>query len=124
MIFRAFLSAIVFLACVGSAAALTPQQAKQCRADYATLKTKRGEVTQAKEALDAAAMRAETLGEAWENAEALRSFGPDNAAQADKAKQAYQDAKTSFEAKKQVYERITQGFNALASDFSERCAKD
>ncbi len=81
---------------------LTAAQVERCEMLGQTFAIKKANVARAEEARDALAAEAEALGEAWENAEAVRNFGDANAAEADAALIAFEDAKKKFSFAKQA----------------------
>lgn len=65
---------------------------------------------------------AEAAGEAWENAEALRNFSADNAAEADALKASFDEAKARFYSFENRLREDTNALNRDANEFNSICA--
>lgn len=123
---KKLLSLIAFSLLVSApmASALTQAQIRECQAlaqslgpDKATLEVKVAE-------RDALAAKAEAAGEAWENAEAVRNFGAENAAAADALRLSFDEKKAAFESvESDLFERSSK-FNKDTSRFNYLCVAE
>lgn len=98
------------------ASALTPSEVKWCKATAASFGDRQAAIQKDNAERTALAEKAELAGEAWENAEALRNFGDAEAAEADKTKLAYDEAKAAFY---EVDTRVTENTIKLNADFEK-----
>ncbi|MEM9668736.1 MAG: hypothetical protein AAF950_07400 [Pseudomonadota bacterium] len=106
------------------ASALTEGEIRQCNALAATFGPKKAEFDALTAARDELAAAAETAGEDWENAEALRDFGADKAAAADAKKATYDEALIAFEATQRTWQTAGQQLNADFATFNATCTAD
>lgn len=101
-----------------SASALT------CAQQAADLQNRQSEVQKIADARLALVDEVEAAGDAWENAEAMRNFGADQAAEADNTKVAYDALKADLMANEQSLQAMVIDINADVAAYSERCVKD
>ena len=106
------------------AAALTESEVRQCNAMAATFAPKQAEFEAKTAERDALALQAEDAGEAWENAEALRAFGAEGAAEADAAKRVHEEAVAAFEAFQYAWQSMGQQLNTDIAAFNAKCLAD
>ena len=66
----------------------------------------------------------EAAGDAWENAEAMRNFGQDQAAEADATKVAYDTLKADLRVKEQSLQTLVVSLNQDVAAYNQRCVKD
>ncbi|MEM7329528.1 MAG: hypothetical protein AAF437_12365 [Pseudomonadota bacterium] len=66
----------------------------------------------------------EAAGDAWENAEAMRNFSKDQAAEADATKVAYDALKSDLMVKEQSLQSLVISLNQGVTAYNERCVKD
>ena len=112
----ALVAIVVFT--VPSASALT------CAQQAADLQNRQSEVQKVADARLALVDELEAAGDAWENAEAMRNFGADQAAQADTTKVAYDALKADLMAKEQSLQAMVVAINDDVAAYTKRCVKD
>lgn len=105
------------------AAALSAQDVQRCNAMAATLTPKKAELESLTAKRDALAVEVETLGDAWEEAEAMRNFSSDGAAKADVSKSDYDRAKAQLMRLEQGLQASARQFNIDISDYNRACAE-
>ncbi|MEM7638777.1 MAG: hypothetical protein AAF269_06920 [Pseudomonadota bacterium] len=66
----------------------------------------------------------EAAGDAWENAEAMRNFSQDQAAEADATKVAYDTLKADLRSKEQSLQTLVVSLNKDVAAYNQRCVKD
>ncbi|MEM7007315.1 MAG: hypothetical protein AAF498_15670 [Pseudomonadota bacterium] len=104
--------------------ALTETEARQCRAMAATFGPKKAEFDEMTMTRDELAAAAEAAGEDWENAEALRGFSPEAAAEADVLKVAYEAARAEFEQTQYAWSAVGRQLNADFAAFNAKCSSE
>lgn len=96
------------------AAALTADEARECQALAASFGPAKSALETKIAKRDALAAEAEVIGEAWENAENVRTLGAEAAAEADALKITFEDQKTAFNAlEAEIFEesrKLNKGF--------------
>ena len=102
---------------------LTAAQVERCEMLGQTFAIKKANVARAEEARDVLAAEAEALGEAWENAEAVRNFGNANAAEADAALVAFEDAKKKFNFAEQALRSQSRMLAQDAAVYNSACVQ-
>lgn len=105
-----------------AAAALGPADIERCQAMQATMIPKRNEIKRITAKRDDLAVKVETLGEAWQNAEAMRNLSPEYAKQADAAQYAYEEAERSFAHTERGLSGLVRLFNRDVAAFNRSCA--
>ena len=103
---------------------LTAAQVERCEMLGQTFAIKKANVARAEEARDALAAEAEALGEAWENAEAVRNFGDANAAEADAALIAFEDAKKKLNFAEQALRSQSRMLAQDAAVYNAACVNE
>jgi len=111
------LAAIVLFA-APSASALT------CAEQAADLQKRQAQVQKIADARIALVDEVEAAGDAWENAEAMRNFGADEAAEADTTKVAYDALKSDLLQKEVALQAMVVSINDEVADYTKRCVKD
>ncbi|MEM7662841.1 MAG: hypothetical protein AAF292_11370 [Pseudomonadota bacterium] len=106
------------------ASALTENEVRQCRAMAATFAPKKAEFDEMAAKRDELALLAEKAGEAWENAETLRNFSPEAAAEADIAKAKYDAARAAFDQVQYAWAAAGRQLNADFSAYNAKCAAE
>lgn len=125
MTFRLTLLALAIgFATLAPAAALTPTEVHECQTLASGFTAKQAKYQALSAERDALALKAETLGEAWENAEQLRHFSPEAAAEADEAEVVYEDAKIAFETSEAEFQTFGAALNSDIQRFNTLCAAD
>lgn len=99
-----------------AATALSPSQVKWCQKTAGDFPARQASIQKDNTTRQELAAAAELAGEEWENAEALRNLGPDNAAAADAAKEVYESAKAAFY---ELDESVTSRAVSLNADFEK-----
>ena len=106
------------------ASALSTEDAKTCK----TLAESFGPAKTALEAKlaerDGLATEAEAAGEAWENAENVRTLSQEAAAQADALRVVFDEKKAAFEVVEADLSERSQKLNADFARFNKLCVKD
>lgn len=115
------LIALGLLVVVPSAFALTPAEIRQCQAMASTFSVKQAELTEQAALRDQLAETAELAGEEWENAEALRAFGAEQAEEADALRVTYDEAVAAFDGIEYALRDKTAKFNADLNAFNTKC---
>ena len=111
------LAAIVVLA-IPNASALS------CAEQAADLQTRQAKAQKTAEARLALVEEVEAAGDAWENAEALRNFGEEQALEADTTKIAYEGLKSDLFEKEVALQNLVVSLNQDVAAYNESCAKD
>lgn len=111
------LAAIVVLA-IPHASALS------CAEQAADLQTRQAKAQKIAEARLVLVEEVEAAGDAWENAEALRNFGEDQAVEADSTKVAYEGLKSDLFEKEVSLQNLVVSLNQDVAAYNESCAKD
>ena len=111
------LAAIVVLA-IPHASALS------CAEQAADLQTRQAKAQKTAEARLALVEEVEAAGDAWENAEALRNFGEEQALEADTTKIAYEGLKSDLFEKEVALQNLVVSLNQDVAAYNESCAKD
>ena len=111
------LAAIVVLA-IPHASALS------CAEQAADLQTRQAKAQKTAEARLALVEEVEAAGDAWENAEALRNFGEEQALEADTTKTAYEGLKSDLFEKEVALQNLVVSLNQDVAAYNETCAKD
>lgn len=119
-----FLSLVAVLFASTSSVALTPTEAADCRSLAATFAPRKAALDEKIKTRDTLAAEAEALGEAWENAAALRAFSREAAAEADTAKAEFDAAKARFEQAETDVQSTGASLNADFRRFNATCVKD
>ena len=118
------LLALSFALAVPVASALSVEDAKTCKAlaeSFGPAKT----ALEAKVAeRDGLATEAEAAGEAWENAENVRTLGKEAAAEADALRVVFDEKKTAFEVVEADLFEKSQKLNADFARFNNLCVSD
>ena len=109
------LFALALMMTVPSAAALSAQQAKECNALAQSFGPAKASLEKKMAERDRLASETEALGEAWENAENVRTLGADAAAEADALKVSFDAKKADFDA---VQADLFEKSNKLNADFA------
>ncbi|MEL7129561.1 MAG: hypothetical protein AAGK23_08430 [Pseudomonadota bacterium] len=104
------------------AVALTADEARECQVLASSFGPKKATFEAKSAERDTLALAAETAGETWENAEALRNFSADSAAEADTARQAYDAALASFDVAEAEVLQLGLQLNDEFIAFNSRCA--
>ena len=110
-------AAIVVLAVPHASALSCAEQA----ADLQTRQVKAQKIAEARLEL---VEEVEAAGDAWENAEAMRNFGEDQAAEADTTKIAYEGLKSDLFEKEVSLQNLVVSLNQDVAAYNESCAKD
>lgn len=66
----------------------------------------------------------ETAGDAWENAEAMRNFSADQAAEADATKATYETLKADLIEKESSLQSLVVSLNEQVTDYNKACVKE
>ncbi|GAB5456584.1 MAG: hypothetical protein Hens2KO_28130 [Henriciella sp.] len=111
------LAAIVVLA-IPHASALS------CSEQAADLQTRQAKAQKIAEARLVLVEEVEAAGDAWENAEAMRNFGEDQAVEADSTKIAYEGLKSDLFEKEVSLQNLVVSLNQDVAAYNESCAKD
>ena len=111
------LAAIVVLA-IPHASALS------CAEQAADLQARQAKAQKTAEARLALVEEVEAAGDAWENAEALRNFGEEQALEADTTKVAYEGLKSDLFEKEVALQNLVVSLNQDVAAYNESCAKD
>ena len=111
------LAAIVVLA-IPTASALS------CAEQAADLQTRQAKAQKTAEARLALVEEVEAAGDAWENAEALRNFGEEQALEADMTKIAYEGLKSDLFEQEVALQNLVVSLNQDVAAYNESCAKD
>ncbi len=122
--FKSLAAFAVMAAMVAAPAAAAPGPAdlERCQAMQATMIPKRNEIERITAKRDDLAVKVETLGEAWQNAEAMRNLSADYAKQADEALYAYEEAERSFANTERGLSGLVRMFNKDVAAFNRSCA--
>lgn len=110
--------AAVFVIAAPNASALT------CAQQAAELQNRQIEVQEIADARLALLDEVEAAGDAWENAEAMRNFGTDQAAQADTQKVAYDTLKSDLMDKEVALQSMVISLNDEVAAYNKACVKE
>ena len=120
----ASLLALGFILAIPAASALTQEQARECRALAESLGPAKAALETRVAERDGLAAEAEAAGEAWENAENVRTLGAEAAAEADALKITFQDKKAAFElVEADLFENL-QKLTADSNRFNNLCVTE
>ncbi len=123
MMKRIFFAALFTIVSVPAANALSVAQTERCQVLGQAFAIKKDNVRKATQERDRLATEAETKGEAWENAEAMRNFGAEQAASADAAKAAYEEARKKFNFAEMSLQSQARLLSQDAAVFNAACAR-
>ena len=118
----ALLAVIAAVFAAPAASALGQADLERCQAMQATMIPKRNEIERVTAKRDDLAVKVETLGETWQNAEAMRNLSADYAKEADEALYAYEAAERSFANTERGLNGLVQMFNKDVASFNRSCA--
>ncbi len=118
------LFALGFILAAPAASALTQAQARECRMLAETLGPAKAALQVRVAERDALAAEAEAAGEAWENAENVRTLGEDAAAQADSLRVTFDEKKAAFELVEAELFEHSQKLNANFNRFNNLCVTE
>ena len=110
--------AAIALLAVPSASALS------CAEQAADLQTRQSQIQTIAETRLALVDEVEEAGDAWENAEAMRNFGSDEAEQADMTKVAYETLKSDLMQKEVSLQTMVSSLNQDVAAYNQRCITD
>lgn len=123
-IIRPLLLSVVLMTGFASAASANgATDVKACKAMAATLTPKQSDIAEMTQTRDAAASTVETTGEIWEEAETHRLMSAGHAAEADKAKAAYESAKQTLARREMSLQASVSQYNDDILAYNSRCAK-
>lgn len=111
------LAAIVVLA-------MPQASALSCSEQAADLQNRQAKAQKIAEARLVLVEEVEAAGDAWENAEAMRNFGEDQAVEADSTKVAYEGLKSDLFEKEVALQNLVVSLNQDVAAYNESCAKD
>lgn len=94
-----------------------------CSSQARSIKELRTEATNMQADRDALLIEVEDAGDAWEDAEAMRLFSPDDAARADIALNEYEDLKSDLEALESDLQDTASDVNSRVSRYNSICAR-
>ena len=109
---------------VPMAAALTADEARECQALAESFGPAKTSLEQKVAERDTRAAEAEAAGEAWQNAENVRTLGAEAAAEADSLKAAYDAKKADFNAFEAELHSASTKLNANFARFNSLCVSD
>ncbi|MEL7541171.1 MAG: hypothetical protein AAGJ51_09740 [Pseudomonadota bacterium] len=95
-----------------------------CAEQAADLQKRQTKAQQIADARIALVDEVEAAGDAWENAEAMRNFSKDQAAQADATKVAYDALKSDLFVKEQSLQAMVVSLNQDVAAYNKRCTKE
>lgn len=95
-----------------------------CAEQAADLQTRQIKAQKIADARIALLDEVEAAGDVWENAEAMRNFSKDQAAEADATKVAYDTLKSDLMQKEQSLQTLVISLNEDVVAYNERCVKD
>jgi len=121
---RSILIAFAALSLVPSASAMGQGDGRSCGALAKQVKADSQDVQARQAAIETLASDAELAGEAWENAEALRAFSPEQAAEADALKADYETSRTTFETAQIELSERASALNTDIAAYNARCVRD
>ena len=104
--------------------AIPHASALSCAEQAADLQTRQAKAQKTAEARLALVEEVEAAGDAWENAEALRNFGEEQALEADTTKIAYEGLKSDLFEKEVALQNLVVSLNQDVAAYNESCAKD
>ena len=118
------LLALAFIAAIPAASALTQKQVRECQALAGSFGPGKTALEAKVLERDTLAVEAEAAGEAWENAENVRTLGADEAAEADRLRVIFEDNKAAFEIVEADLHRASSKLNADFARFNSLCVTD
>lgn len=118
-----FLAAVI-AALAAPASALTASEVRQCQAMAATFAPKKADFDTLTATRDTLADEAEMAGDIWENAEALRHFSIEAAAEADAARVIYDEAVEAFDNAEYALRAQGAQLNQDFAAYNAKCVKD
>lgn len=121
---RASLLALSFILASPAAFALTQSQARECQALAGSFAPARADLEAKVAQRDALALEAEAAGEAWENAENIRTLSADKAAEADALRESFEAKKAEFEVIEESLHIASSKLNRDFSRFNTLCVSD
>lgn len=124
---RQMMKPIPFLGMIAIAATMIAPSAfalsaKGCNAAAKTLTSDQAKAKKMVAEREALVQEVEDAGDTWEDAEALRLFSPDQAAQADAARVTYESLKADLMADEAELQSFVAGLNQRANDYNRTCA--
>lgn len=108
---------------IASASALTAQQVRQCKAMAASIEVRQNEVQQRVEARDALSAQVEQAGVVWDDAEAVRLFSAQQAADADTKQATYEDLKGRLLRTEAALQSDVAMINSDIAAYREMCSQ-
>lgn len=122
--FASLLTLSLFVGAVSlpAASALTPKQVRECKALHASFPQRTADIQKDQQKLLELAEVAERAGEAWQNAENVRTLSPEHAAEADALRPAYEQTRDAFNAADAAFFEKTKKFNDDQFKFNTVCA--
>lgn len=118
-----FLLLSLFIA-LPTASALTQAEARECQALAKTLGPAKTALEAQVAERDSLAAAAEAAGEAWENAENVRTLGAEKAAQADTLRVTFDEKKAAFELVEADLFEKSRKLNADFARFNNLCVTE
>ncbi|GAB5459585.1 MAG: hypothetical protein Hens3KO_26150 [Henriciella sp.] len=112
------------LSAILPASALSAAEIKQCQALGASMKVRHVELTEKGESRKAIAADVEALGELWEEAETIRNFSRQHAADADEKKAVYEAKKSEFRRIEMSFQADANQLNRDVADYNAVCSAD
>ena len=105
------------------ASAMTAQQARECRAMSVSIQTRQKEAQTRSDARSVLLEQVETAGDAWEEAEALRLFSDEHAADADAKRADYEGLKADLLREETSLQSDVAIINSDLAAYRSRCTK-
>jgi len=121
---RISLLALGLILAIPAASALTQGEARECQALAASFGPAKAALEAQVSERDGLAAEAEAAGEAWENAENVRTLGADEAAAADALRISFDERKAAFELVEADLFEKSQTLNKDFARFNNLCVTD
>lgn len=126
-IMKRFVSLLALSFCVSAlsvpaASALTPKEVRECKALHASFPQRTADIQKDQERLLELAEVAERAGEAWQNAENVRTLSAEHAAEADALRPAYEQTRDAFNSADAAFFEKTKKFKDDQFKFNTVCA--
>ena len=104
--------------------AALPASAQSCSQHAAQLQERQVAAQELADARVTLVDEVEAAGDAWENAEALRNFGTEQAAEADATKVAYETLKAELFEKETALQGMVVSLNEEVSAYNTKCVRN
>ena len=104
--------------------AALPASAQSCSQHAAQLQERQVAAQELADARVTLVDDVEAAGDAWENAEALRNFGDDQAAEADATKVAYETLKAELLEKETTLQGLVVALNEEVGAYNKKCVRN